>query len=73
VDRADLGGQIGGHRGAIGLVFGEQIVAEGFTLCVEYAGPVFGGTILLEHAQHADEAANGPGGFAAGGAQSGIA
>ncbi len=71
VDRRDLGGQVVRHRGAIGLVFRVQVVAESLAFRIEHTGPVLGRTILGQNAQHADEAADRPGRFAPGGAQIG--
>ena len=71
VDRGDLLAQVFRHRCAGRLVLGVHVVAEGFTLGVEYAGDVGGRVVGAQAAQHVDHAVHGAGRETVGAAQVG--
>ena len=56
----DLAGQVIRHRWAMRLVFGINIVPEGFPLGIEDAGAIIGWVILMQAAQHVEHAVDGP-------------
>ena len=64
VQRLDLAAQVVRHRGAVSLVVGIEIVAEGLALRVEHAGDIIGRIILLQPAQHGEHAVDRVGRFA---------
>ena len=71
VDRRDLRAQVVGHRRAVRLVLGIDLVAEGRALGVEDADRVLAGDVLGDAAQHRHEAVDRAGGLAVGAAQVG--
>ena len=60
-DGLDLHAQVVRHARPVGLVFGEQGVAEGRAASVEYHGHRAALEVVGELAQHADDAADGAG------------
>ena len=62
VDRLDLGAQLPGHGGAVRLVFGIQIVAEGPAPGVEDHRRELGRHLRFEPLQHVGHAVDGSGG-----------
>ena len=71
MQRFDLLREVGWHRGAMRLVFGIQVVAEGFAFCIEYARAIIRRVILAQAAQHVEHAVDRSGGFAVAVAQIG--
>ena len=64
VDGLDLCDQVLGHRGAVGLVLGIPLVAEGGALGVEHTHGMFGRHLLTQAPEHVDHAVHGARGFA---------
>ncbi|OGB38872.1 MAG: hypothetical protein A2461_08235 [Burkholderiales bacterium RIFOXYC2_FULL_59_8] len=61
MDRLDLGAQVVGHGGAVGLVLRVQVITKSGAFGVKHTGGVLGGHFLAQTLQHVDDAANGPG------------
>ncbi len=64
VQRFDLPREIVRHRGAVRLVFGIPVVAEGFPFCVKYAQAIIRRVIVAQLAQHVEHAVDRAGRFA---------
>ncbi|MNV49178.1 hypothetical protein D3C71_1411220 [compost metagenome] len=60
--RLDLRAQVVGHRRAVGLVVGIQVVTEGLAGRIDHEGDVLG-ALLQGGAQHVDHAEQRAGGF----------
>jgi hypothetical protein len=69
VQRLDLHTQLVRHGWAIGLVLGEQLVAEGAALGVEHHGEGAVRVLLAQALEHVQHALDRPGGQALGGGQ----
>ena len=64
MDGFDLGTQVVGHRRAMGLVLGVQVVPKGGAFGIKNTSRVVGGHLLAQALQHIDHAANSPRGRA---------
>ncbi len=64
VDGIDLAAQVVGHRRAVGLVFGVQVVAKRLARRVEDAGRVVRANLAAQRRHHVDHSADGAGGRA---------
>ncbi|MNE38774.1 hypothetical protein D3C80_1326850 [compost metagenome] len=69
VQRFDLHAQIVGHRRPVGLVLGEQRIAEGAALGVEHHREGAVGILLAQALEHVQHALHRTGGQALGGGQ----
>ncbi len=56
VQGRDLRDEVVGHRRPVRLVLGIKLVAERLAFCVENAGAIIGGHVLVQPAQHVEHA-----------------